>query len=502
MDNRWNPQGLTWILATAVVILRLATAAPDFGGISPDTGNYLLGMQEFAPELARPHLPGSWLLIVILRLLEPVFGPHGALLAFTVSCSAAAVGLAHRLFSRWFAPREAWLLAAVVATQPLVWFYGVVPEVYTFDLFFGVLLMGMGLTRCGLLALPVIFALGLGLRPTTPVLLLPLYACLWWEARGRWSARGFWLAHAAGAVVLGLVTWPLLAAVGGPAAYVELYRGHLTVDWSLLRNLWGLSLFTATLVATVLVLGAGALAARMRGRGDDDSAPRLLLLAWLLPPGLFFLLGHYQKGYALLIVVPLLVLATGLVAPGRRRVLLTGLVLVQSLYFLAAPYRSPAPDVFIAPAVRSLSLPEVWLQRVQSTHLMAAARPRALAAVHGELLEIMAAAPGDILLLDPTFPLFLRAMQVRHPDRAFAGLDVHRRDGWQLHAGLTEQAGDGVAGLLGRTLLVTRRDFAEADPVMAGLPVVHRGKRFLALRVPPAQTTAVAARYAELFARP
>ena len=136
MDNRQNSQGLTWFLVAAVIILRLATVAPDFGGISPDTGNYLLGMQDFAPDLARPHLPGSWLLIVVLRLLEPLFGPHGALLAISVICSAAAVGLAHRLFCRWFVPTVAWLLAAVVATQPLVWFYGIVPEAYALDLFF------------------------------------------------------------------------------------------------------------------------------------------------------------------------------------------------------------------------------------------------------------------------------------------------------------------------------------------------------------------------------
>jgi len=491
----------TWLLVVAVAALRLATAAPDFGGVSPDTGNYLLGMQEFAPERARPHLPGAWLLIFVLRFLEPICGPHGALLAFAILCSAAAVGLAHGLFRRWFAPAVAWLLAGVVATQPMVWFYGCVPEVYAFDLVFGVLLLNLGLTRRGLLVLPVVFALGLGLRPTTPVLLLPLYACLWWEARGRWSLRGFWMAHAAGAAALVLVAWPLLAAVGGPTAYVGLYRDHLTVDWSLPRNLWGMSLFTATLAATVLVLLAGALATRGRGRAGTEGLPLRLLLAWALPPGLFFLLGHYQKGYALLIVFPLLAVLTILVAPGRRRVLLTGLVVLQVLYFLAAPYRTPSTDIFVAPAVRAMSVPEVWGERIRSTHLMAAARPRALAAAHGELEEILAAAPGDTLLLDPTFPLHLRAMQVRHPDRVFVGLDVHRPDGWHLHAGLAEQAGYGVAALLTGSLLVTSREFADTDPDIPGLPVVHRGDRFVALRIPPARAADLAARYADLFAR-
>lgn len=490
-----------WLLLGVVVILRLATLCPDFGGVSADTGNYLLGMQDFAPELGRPHLPGSWLLIFVYRSLAAVFGSHGAMLVFAVFFSAAAAGMTLELCRRWFPSATAWLLAAVVATQPLVWFYGVVPEVYSFDLFFGLLLVRTGLSRRGFLALPVVFALGLGLRPTTPVLLLPLYACLWWEARGRWTVRQFLLAHLAGAVALGLVTAPMLAAVGGPASYLGLYRNHLTVEWSLLRNLWGLSLFTATLAGTVLVLLIGSLGGGRATRSEQNVVPERLLLAWSVPPGLFFLLGHYQKGYALLIVVPLLALLAARVVPGRRRLLLAGLVLAQAVYFLAAPYRAPAPDVFVAPAVRELSLPRVWLQRVRSTHLMAAARPRALAAAHGELEEILVAAPADTLLLDPTFPLVVRAMQVRHPDRAFAVLDVHRPDGWQLHAGLVERAGQGVARLMEGALLVTRRDFARDEPCLAGLPEVHRGRRFLALRVPPDRSAALAARYAELFRR-
>ena len=490
-----------WLAAVAVAALYAATLSPDFGGVSADSGNYQLGMADFDPALARPHLPGSWLLIVLLRGLATVFGDHGALLALAVGCSAVAAGLGYRLARDYCSPDTAWLLVALVATQPVTWFHGTVAEIYAFDLCFGVLTVWLGGLRRGLIVLPVVFALGVGLRLTTPLLLLPLYLWLWWRGRGWWSRRVVGITHGVAGLMLVAVLWPALTAVGGPAAYLDLYREHLTVEWSLARNLWGLTLFLATLAGTVLVLVLAG-THRSAAPGGGGMADRRTLLVWLLPPLAFFVLGHYQKGYILLVMVPLLILLVGRIAPSRRRLVLTALVILQAMWFLGMPYRAPDIDVLAAPRARSLSLPAVWWQRVQSTHLMAAARPRALAAADAELVAIMAAAPGATLLLDPSFPMTLRAMQVRHPEGAFAVLEVECPDGWRLHAGRVETTGTGVADLLERCVLVTRRDCAGAELDTTGTVMVHAGERFLGLRVPRQRASVVADRYADLFQRP
>lgn len=501
MNNRTGEFAVGLLFCAAVASLRLATAAPDFGGVSPDTGNYLLALQNFDPELARPHLPGSWLLVAGLRQLATVFGGYGALMFVAIACSAAAAGLSVGLFRRWFDATEAWALAAVVATQPVVWFFGVVPEIYAFDLFFAVLVARLGLTRRGLLLLPLVFALGVGLRPTTPVLLGPLYLWLWWEGRRWWRSRMVVGVHVAAVLLALIAVWPTLAAVGGPARYLELYRGHLTVDFSLVRNLWGISLFLATLAGTVLLLAVAGIATGRPWRPDLDRAAGRLMLAWLLPAGLFFVCVHYQKGYILLIVVPMLVLLAAAVARTWRRPVLVGLVALQSVYFLGAPYQRPDVAVHVAPAVRPLSLPAVWCQRVASTHLMAAARLRALAEANAELSAVLAATAGDTLLIDPTFPIFLRALQVRYPERAFAEMDLQRRDSWRLHAGLVERSGTGLADLIARSVLVTRADLAGAGLDTTGSVVVHRGPLFCAVHIHPGHATRVAAEYQGAFGR-
>ncbi|RKZ15111.1 hypothetical protein DRQ50_07945 [bacterium] len=484
-----------WLAALAVAVLYAATASVDFGGVSADTGNYVLGTVDFDPAAARPHLPGSWLLIVMLRGLAPLFGAHGALLAVAVACAAGAAGLGYRVAREYFRPGTAWLLVAAVATQPVSWFYGTVAEVYAFDLFFGVLTMWMGSSRRGLVILPLVFALGAGLRLTTPALLLPLYLWLWWRGRGWWSVRSMVVAHVVALPVLVGVMWPNFTAAGGLTAYLSLYESHLTVSWSLVRNLWGMSLFLATVAGTVLVLAVAGL--RFRARGSVDHR----LPVWLLPPLAFFVLGHYQKGYILLVMVPLLILSVARIAPVRRRLVLTILVILQTTWFLAAPYRAPDPDVLAAPRTRSLTWPGVWWQRVQSTHLMAAARPRALAAADADLTGILAAAPGDTLLVDPTFPLTLRALQIHHESRAFAGLEVERRDGWRLHSGLEESTGTNVAHLLARCILVTRRDFAGTGLDTSGAVVVHAGQEYIGLRLDPRRTASVAIFYDERYGR-
>lgn len=497
------PLAESLLVGIAVAGLRLATAAPDTGGVSPDTGNYLLALQDFSLELGRPHLPGSWLLVVVLRGLAGWLGPHGALLSLTIVLSAVGAGLVHALLRQWLPATDARLTSAVLVTQPLVWFYGTVPEIYAFDLCFGAAAVTLGLGRRGLGWLPVLFAVGAILRPTTPLLLLPLYGWLWWRGwrADRVRRRTLLLAHLAAAVLLVAGLWPLIAAAGGLATYAGLFRTHVTVDWSLARNLFGLTLFAATLLGLLgVLLVARCLAGRPR-RPSLGRDTRLTLWIWLLPAASFFVLGHHQKGYALLIVVPLVVLAAMAIADRWRRPLLLVLVLVQTAFFLMAPYQLPPPEIHLAPRVRTLSLPEVWWHRAWSTHLMARSMPRALAAAQEEVAAILAAAPGDTLLLDPTVPLFLRAVQVKHPDRAFAVLEVHRRDGWRLHAGLDERTGEDVAALLARTVLVTRAEFAAAHLDDLASETVRTGGGFNALRLDPGAAAVAASRYADLCER-
>lgn len=491
------------LVAAGVGALRLLTLAPDAGGVSPDTGNYLLALQGIDLALGRPHLPGSWLLIVILRGLAGWFGPHGAMLAFTVVGAAVGAGLAHALWRRWFTPADARLLSAVLATQPLVWFYGTVAEVYTLDLLLATLVAVVGLARRGLPWLAIVLAVGAALRLTTPLLLLPLYGWLWHRAlaEGRCSTRAFWWAHAGAAPLAVAGLWPLVAGAGGPAAYLDLLRGGFVVEWSLVRNVWGLTLFAATLLAGLGVLWAAGVARRPPVGERLDAATRRLLWAWLLLPAAFFFLGHYQKGYALLIVVPLLTLAAAGVAPRVRRPLLAALAVGQAVYFLGMPYRAPALDVLAAPSVRQLGLVEVWWQRARSTHLMALAMPRALARADAEMATILATAPASTIVVDPTVPLPLRGLQVCHPDHAFAVLEVHRADGWRRHAGLDEETGEGVAALLEAAVLVTRTDFARRHLDDLEAVTVCTTAQFTALRVAGASAAEAARRYAVMFAR-
>lgn len=138
------------------------------------------------------------------------------------------------------------LAAALFVFDPLLWFYGELPLVYAVEagmavgLAYAALRMADG--RGPFLAACAAFALAGGIRPSTLVLLLPLFLVGAWNAWRRGATPGTLAAGAVVAVVLGLA-WlvPLLAAAGGYAAYRRIGSEH----------------FNALLPYTSILYGAG-----------------------------------------------------------------------------------------------------------------------------------------------------------------------------------------------------------------------------------------------------
>ncbi len=237
--------------------------------------------------------------------------------------------------------------AALYVFNPLLWFYGELPLVYAVEGGMTVALawaaLRMADSRAALLTGCVAFALAGGVRPSTLVLLLPLFlfgVVRAWRRGAAWTTLliGALLATAAG------LAWllPLLAAAGGYAGYQRINREHFAAllpytsilygagTKALVHNLtimtkWFLQgLFPAAVaLAGVGLLGLATPAARDRrdlnhrpdGRMGARSHPAPLFLAvWVLPPVVFFALFHITKAGYTLVYLPGLLVAASLVA--------------------------------------------------------------------------------------------------------------------------------------------------------------------------------------------
>jgi len=236
------------------------------------------------------------------------------------------------------ATAAALLAATLYASDPLLWFYGELPLVYAVEgglttvLAWAALRMQDGVRP--FLAACALFALAGGVRPSTLVLLFPLF--LYGLLRA-WRRGGFLtlrrLAAGAALGLAGVLAWllPLLAASGGLAAYRRISREHFATllpvtsilygaGWPALgHNLevlvkWAVQGLVPAIAAVAV---AWAVAGATGGVGPIGDGLRLVLrrsgwlLAWALPPVLFFALFHVTKaGYTLVHLPALLVAAT------------------------------------------------------------------------------------------------------------------------------------------------------------------------------------------------
>ncbi|HVT57862.1 MAG TPA: hypothetical protein VHR45_05650 [Thermoanaerobaculia bacterium] len=234
------------------------------------------------------------------------------------------------------APGRAGLFAAALYTfNPLLWFYGELPLLYAVEggvavaLAYGALRMAGG--RAAFLVTCAGFALAGGLRQSTLVLMAPLFLLGVWRGfrRGRLPpgllAAGGALA---GAVVLAWLV-PLCLAAGGWAAYRRIGAEHfrtLLPHTSILYGAgWGALAHNLTILLKWTLQGLVPAAAALAALGL--AAPRALasglrplrgalpwLLAWALPPLLFFALVHVTKAGYTLIHLPALLAAASLAA--------------------------------------------------------------------------------------------------------------------------------------------------------------------------------------------
>ena len=303
------------LLALVAIAVRLPFRAEFL--TNWDSVNFALGVEAFDLASHQPHPPGYLGWVELSRLATHLTGdPNAAMTLLSALSGAAATALAFLLARRFVSRRASLVVALLFSTAPLVWYYSVVALSYmtTGAVAMALLLALMvALDRRSLRALVVASALlaAVGaLRPTDEAMLFPAWAVV--VLTFGWRSRMI-----ATAVMGGLsLAWvvPLLWLSGGVGAFAG--QGSAVADlaggrtWILGGNLAGVGQ-NLGMVAGGLVLGlfgglvvlAAARAHGVRPFGGLAADHRRLLLAWVIPPLLVYLLIHTgQLGYVLLLL--------------------------------------------------------------------------------------------------------------------------------------------------------------------------------------------------------
>ncbi len=301
-----------------------------------DAVQFALALHEFDIAKHQPHPPGYLLYVALGRLINASLGdPTLAYVALAMLFSAGSTfvlyGLALRLYDRGTAVTAASLLAV----SPLFWFYGSVGLTYAGEAFaasvvarfaYGTLTGNARHLYWGALAL----GLTGGMRQSVLLLLLPLWlGCAVLGVRSRRR-----LAVAGGILLVSVLAWlvPMMWLTGGPTAYIaastqlygsmllptSVFGGSLEVTLAQVRYL-----LESTLVG-LGPLGLVALVLPAYSRRVGWRAPEWFLVAWTLPPAIFYALVHFgQAGYVLTFLPALMTLLSRVlvwaVAAGSQR---------------------------------------------------------------------------------------------------------------------------------------------------------------------------------------
>ncbi len=337
-----------------------------------DAVQFALALHEFDIAKHQPHPPGYLLYVALGRLLNASLAdPTLAYVALAMLFSAGSTFVLYWLARRIYDRATAVIAASLLAVSPLFWFYGSVGLTYAGEAFAASLVAWFAYRALSGHA-PSLYwgalALGLtgGMRQSVLVLLLPLWlgsALIGIPSRRRQLIAG-------GILLASVLAWllPMLWLPGGPVAYLgastQLY-GSVLLPTSVLGGSLEITLAQVRYLLESTLVGLGplglvALILPAYSRRVGWHRPEWFLLAWMVPPVIFYMLVHFgQAGYVLAFLPALVILLSRVLAwavaagserlrrPNWRWALTTAtllpLVLINTGFFVSA---RPMPREF------------------------------------------------------------------------------------------------------------------------------------------------------------
>ena len=372
---------ILWI-ALLLCLLGIITRIPFRSQILHhwDSVNFALALDHFDVRLHQPHPPGTFVIYILLGRLvnEFLHDPNRALVWLSVILSGLGVASLYLLGEVLFNRKVALISALLVLTSPLVWFHGEVALSYMLEFFWVPLVVYFCYkmeTRStwALFISALLLGLAGGIRPNTPVFLLPLWILAVLYHRYSWKKILLAL------VVMGIggLTWivPMVAWSGGLKEYIEIMKWwqsqHTETSGSLagivtntIRFIayetytFGLGLIPLGIAALrYWPVGWNALKVKLSFLGQKIPAAQkvkiflnlqwdwkiLTIIGWLLPGTVYLTIIHLrQPGHTFTVQTGYILLAglaiASLIKQPRWIVSITAAVVaVNALFFLFAP---------------------------------------------------------------------------------------------------------------------------------------------------------------------
>lgn len=479
-------QDLLLLILLGVFVLCSRIIGSETSPLMWDAASFHLAATDYDISQDRPHLPGYFLHVYCIRFFRLFLSSNAANIAPSVLWSLLGVMALYVLARHVAHRREAFMATLLMASNPMLWFFGSISEIYTVDFALSVSLALLAMpgvsSKSAIYATPFLMALAAGLRQSSPVLLLPFYFWMWYcafrEKRVQW--KGALLTHLLALLLCLAWLLPMLHSCGGWEAYRQLYHSHNPMlKASPLQNIAVMASYAIyTLPAFVIVW---LLALIPKRKVDTPPAStlskdqKIALALWIGIPLLVFIMLLYGKGYALIFLGALVLL----LLPSLRRlpsVVVYSAVAGQCLLYLLLPYRFPDTAIW----QQGGSAVKKFQERSFSVYALSQSHINTMNSFEAQIDSALSLHPSAYIFVDPTFPLSPRALQARHPERRFASLLVRDSGLVQIYEGINIRHSSNLQGIIDSSLVLTTQQCQKqyfSDALLR--PVWQRGELVL-----------------------
>jgi len=370
--DRWD-----YMLASALGVLTVLSRLPYRARMlyNWDAVQFALALREYDVVKHQPHPPGYILYVGLGRLVNAwLHDPTAAYVLLAVAFSGLTTVVVYLLARAIYDRATALAAASVLAVSPLFWFYGSVGLTYAGEALFASTVAYFAFraldgSEADAWLAAAYLALAAGMRQSLLLLLLPMWlvACVLGTRRSRTVLVG--------GAVLGVLTlsWfvPMVVLTGGLGRYVEAsihLADSVVLPTTILSGPLETTLRMSRYLLESVLVGLGPLAlaglflpwyTSRHGWGRRE----WLLLTWIVPPVVVYVLVHFgQAGYVLTFLPAVVILLARVLVSAfahaavlaRRRALgpaltataIVVVVLVNGAFFVNA---RPLPRDFDTP---------------------------------------------------------------------------------------------------------------------------------------------------------
>jgi hypothetical protein len=465
-----------------------------------DGGTFALASMKYNMKLDMPHLPGYYLHVQLIKLFSTITGgPHSAMIFLSALYSGLAAGFIYKIFRKWLSIRESLLLDLFILTNPFIWFFGCTSEIYSFDLFFSSFLVLAGLSGRWIYLMPVILALGTGVRQSSGVFLLPLFLYLWY-LYFRKNKISIFLFTASFIIAIAIILlWfiPMTDSVGGISQYIQMYKSNnpIPIKQTIDKNFANASSYGLYILIPFLIVFVPVLKNWKKNNNKlriiikNEYELLLLVIFWVIPSVVFFNLVHYSKGYYYICIVGmnlLLIIFYNKKLIGNKLMLIISILQISAFIFL--PYKQPSTDIIFNSKARTTNKLQTWLARMQSPYSLGQNQLRELDRYYFQIREglnyfekneshskfgklgksedgLNYFEKNDTIskmtfFTDPTLPITARVLEPVYPHISFTFMNKDDFNSYFLFRGLYSVALEDFEEMMARSIIIGSPEFA------------------------------------------